>query len=141
MFKNLPNIFGIAGGILGVGYDTDGKDHDEMLQQVLQICRQVNLKHNKDICYFGCASVQFFGGVISRHGVQPNPWKLKALPDMLPPKTKKELHAFCGMINYLGEFSPSMAEVYESLRKLMSAKTEWTWNATYQKMFIEAKQL
>ena len=34
-----------------------------------------------------------------------------------------------------------MAEVCESLRKLMSAKTEWTWNATYQKMFNKAKPM
>ena len=31
MFKNSPNVFGIADDILVVGYDTDGKDHDEML--------------------------------------------------------------------------------------------------------------
>ena len=30
-FKNLPNVFGIADGTLVVGYDSDGKDHDEML--------------------------------------------------------------------------------------------------------------
>ena len=34
-----------------------------------------------------------------------------------------------------------MAEVCESLRKLISAKTEWTWNGTYQKMFDIAKAI
>ena len=29
-----------------------GRDHDEMLEKVLQICRQANLKHNKDKCLF-----------------------------------------------------------------------------------------
>ena len=43
--------------------------------------------------------------------------------------------------NYLAKFSPSMAEVCQSLTKLMSAKTEWTWNATYQKMFDKAKAI
>ena len=37
--------------------------------------------------------------------------------------------------------SPSTAEVYESLTTLMSAKTEWTWNATLQKMFDKAKAI
>ena len=31
IFKNLPNVFGIADYILAIDYDTDGKDHDEML--------------------------------------------------------------------------------------------------------------
>ena len=29
IFKNLPNVIGIADDILVLGYDTDGKDHDE----------------------------------------------------------------------------------------------------------------
>ena len=44
IFKHLPNVFGIADDILVVGYDSDDKDHDEMLWHVLQICRHVNLK-------------------------------------------------------------------------------------------------
>ena len=48
IFKNLPNVFGIADDILVVVYDIDGKDHDETLQPVLQLFKQVNLKFNKD---------------------------------------------------------------------------------------------
>ena len=47
IFKDLPNVFGIADDILVVEYDIDGKDHDEMLWQALQICRHVNLQLNK----------------------------------------------------------------------------------------------
>ena len=61
IFKNLPNVFGIANDILDIGYDIGGKDHDEILQQVLQIFRHMNLKHNKDKCYFRYTSVPFFG--------------------------------------------------------------------------------
>ena len=101
----------------------------------------MNLNLNKDKCNFRSTSVPFFGEVISRHGMQPNPQKLKLLTDMPPPKTKMELNAFLGISNYLGKFSPSTAEVCESLRKLMSTKTEWTLNATYQKMFHKAKAI
>ena len=31
IFKDLPNIFGIMGNILVVGYEADGKDHGETL--------------------------------------------------------------------------------------------------------------
>ena len=79
--------------------------------------------------------------MISRHGVQSNQQKLKALTEMPPPKTKRELQAFLRIFNYLGKFSPSTADTCESLRKLTSTKTEWTWNATYQKMFNKAKSI
>ena len=32
-------MFGIAGDILVVGYDDDGRDHDNMLRRVLHMCR------------------------------------------------------------------------------------------------------
>ena len=48
IFKDTPNAFGIADDILVVGYEGDGKDHDKTVQRVLQRCRQVNLKLNKD---------------------------------------------------------------------------------------------
>ena len=38
IFKGLLNIFGIADGFLIVGYDADGRDHDQTLRQVMQIC-------------------------------------------------------------------------------------------------------
>ena len=31
IFKDLPNVFGTAEDILVVGYDVDGKDHDDTL--------------------------------------------------------------------------------------------------------------
>ena len=85
IFKYLPNVFGIADDILVVGYDVDGKDHDSTLQRVLQICRQVNLKLNKNKCHFRYTSVPFVSEVISRHGVKPEPRKLKAVTEMPPP--------------------------------------------------------
>ena len=30
-FNDMPNVFGIADDILVAGYDTDGKDHDDMV--------------------------------------------------------------------------------------------------------------
>ena len=50
IFKDLPNVFGIADDILVYGYDSDGNDHDT-LQKVLQIYRQVYLNLNKDKCH------------------------------------------------------------------------------------------
>ena len=60
---------------------------------------------------------------------------------MPPPKTKKELQVFLGIINYLNKFSPSTADLCESQRQLTSSKTEWTLNATYQKLFYKSKSI
>ena len=77
IFNDMPNVFGIADDNLAVEYKDDGKDHEETVQKVLQRCREVNLKLNKDQCHFRWTSVPFFGEVVMRNGVQPVPQKSK----------------------------------------------------------------
>ena len=59
LFIGMPNVFGITDDILIAGFDDQGKDHDEILDKVFQVCRQVNLKLNIDKCYFVLNYVQF----------------------------------------------------------------------------------
>ena len=145
IFNDMPNVFGIADNILVIGCDKDETDHDKavykVVYKVLKWCQDVNLKLNKEKCHFRCTSIPFFGEVVSRHGVQPNPQKVRALTEMPVPKNKKELQAFLGLINYLNKFSPGMLEACEQLRKLMSSKATWIWNASYQQLFDKAKPL
>ena len=54
IFKNLHDVFDIVDDISVVGYASDGKDYDDTLQSVLEICRQVNLKLNKGKHCFKC---------------------------------------------------------------------------------------
>ena len=62
--------------------------------------------------------------VISRHGMKPDPQKIKAITEMpLQKKNKKEFQKFLEKINYLSKFSPSTADVCEALSQLTSVKT------------------
>ena len=89
IFKDMPNMIGIADDILVAVYEANCKDHDETVRRMLQRCRQVNLKLNKDKCHYRCTSVPFFGEIISWNGVKPDPQKIKALLEMPPPKIKR----------------------------------------------------
>ena len=60
-------------------------------------------------------SIPFFGKVVLREGIQPDPQKIKAMTDMPAPKNKRELQAFLGIINYLSKFSPDMVEICDLL--------------------------
>ena len=106
IFNDMPNVFGIADDILVIGYDKDGTDHDDAVYKVLRQYQDVNLKLNKSKCHFRCTSIPFFGEVVSREGIQPDPHKIRDLTKMPLPQNKKELQAFLGIINYLSKFSP-----------------------------------
>ena len=73
------NVFDIVDNILVVGYDADGRGHHRTVRQLMQMCHQENLKHNKINVI---SDVQrFFREMISREGVQPNPKKLHTIGD------------------------------------------------------------
>ena len=59
----------------------------------------------------------------------------------MPPIEKREFQAFLGVVHYLSKLSPSRVDICKSLRKLTSAKTEWAWNATCQKILNKAKSV
>ena len=63
--------------------------HDLHLLEVLNQCRKIGLKLNADKCIFKATSIPFFGHVISREGVQPDPAKLDAIRNMPTPTLKR----------------------------------------------------
>ena len=60
ILSGMPSIFCIADDILIAGFDKQGKDHDATLDKILRLCRQVNLKPNKDKFPFRCSRIPFF---------------------------------------------------------------------------------
>ena len=64
LFSSMPNEFSIADDILIAGFDKQEKDHNATLDKVLTICRQANMKLNKDKCLFRCTSIPISGKII-----------------------------------------------------------------------------
>ena len=44
IFKDLPNVFGIAYDMLAAGYDENCRDHDNTLQRVFLMYRELSQK-------------------------------------------------------------------------------------------------
>ena len=65
--------------------------------------------------------------MLSRHGVQQDPHKLWVPTDILLHDNKKEFQSLIDIMNYLGKFSPPIAEVCKSIEKTHTNKAEWIW--------------
>ena len=96
IFSDIPNMFGIMDDILVKGYDENGTDHDAAVQKVLQQCEEVNLKLNKEKCHFRHTFIPFFGEVISREGVQPDPQKNQSIDGHASAKEQKRTAGLFG---------------------------------------------
>ena len=94
IFKELPNVLGIADDILVEGYDTNGRGHKRTLRQVMQTCHKENLKLNKNQWCFRCIRVHFIADIVSRHEVLPDAHTVHTVTNMPPPHNKKEFQSF-----------------------------------------------
>ena len=85
--------------------------------------------------FLGVLAFLVFGNIVSWYGMSPNPRKVQVLTNMAPPKSKKELLSFLGILNYLSKFSPMIAKV---CGPLTLTKAEWSLNRMSQDLYERA---
>ena len=115
------------------------EEHDCHLIQVLNKCCEIGLKLNPDKCEFRQTNVKFYGNVVSNQGLKPDPKKVDVIVKMPAPKKKTELASFLGMCNYLSPYILRLSDGTSTIRELNKKNVDFTWNATYDKTFRQAK--
>ena len=61
------------------------------LEETFESLHQVDLRLNPEKCVFGVPSSKLLGFLVSHRGIEANPEKIKAIEDMSPPQTLKEM--------------------------------------------------
>ena len=74
-------------------------------------------------------------------GVQPDPDKIAAIKRVPTPTNVRDVRRFLGMVNQLSKFSPSLADVTQPMRELLSQKSAWIWGPAQQAAFERVKAL
>ena len=85
----INNCMTIADDIIMYKYREDGKDHDETVREVLEKAKAVGMHFNPSKCQFRKTQVKFFGLILSRQGVLPDPAKIEALKRLPEPRDEK----------------------------------------------------
>ena len=77
-----------------MGFKEDGSDHDITVKRVMEKAKSIGMKFNPSKCQFRKKQVKFFGMILSRDGVSPDPSKIEALKRLPEPKDEKLLQSF-----------------------------------------------
>lgn len=93
--------------------------HIHDLRRVFIRCSEYNLRMKPLKCAFGVSSRKFLGFVVHHKGSEIDPTKAKAIQEMNPPKTVKELKSFIGRVSYIGRFILVSSELIEPFHKLL----------------------
>ena len=83
-------------------------DHLKDLGETFDKLRFYGMRLNPAKCTFGASSGKFLGYLVSRRGIEANPDKVRAIMDMRPPTTVKEVQKLAGRVAALGRFLPRM---------------------------------
>ena len=74
------------------------------LRKFFERIRFYKLRLNPKKCTFGVTSRKLMGFIVSQRGIEVDPNKIKAIVQMKPPRTKKEIQGFLGRIQYISRF-------------------------------------
>ena len=107
-------------------------DHLEKLEEVLKRLADAGLKVNAKKSFFGKPELEYLGYWVTRDGVQPVPKKVEAIHNIAPPKNKKELRGFIGMVNYYRDMWIRRSDTLAPLTALTSKEAKWQWTEVEQ---------
>lgn len=66
----------------------DKKDHDEVLYEIVEQARKLNIKFNQKKLQFMVTEVKFLGFIFNEAGVRPDPDKIKTIQNLKEPTIK-----------------------------------------------------
>ena len=95
----------------------------------------MNLRLNPEKCVFGVPSGKLLGFLVSHRGIEANPEKVKAVEDMSPPKTIREMQKLTGCVTVLGRFIPKLGERALPFFQLMKKRGPFEWTEEADKAF------
>ena len=71
-------------------------DHVVNLKKLFERLRKFQLKLNPAKCTFGATSRRLLGFVVSKKGIEIDPDKVRAIQDLPPSRTTREVRSFMG---------------------------------------------
>jgi hypothetical protein len=90
--------------------------------------------------FLGVASGKFLGFVITSKGIHLDPEKIRAIQEMQPPRSLRELRGLQGRLAYIRRFIANLSGRCQPFSKLMKKGVSFVWDDACQQAFEEIKQ-
>ncbi|GKV52230.1 hypothetical protein SLEP1_g58821 [Rubroshorea leprosula] len=124
------------------------EDHLADLEETFNNLRKNRMRLNPAKCIFGVELRKFLGFIVSRRGIEVNPEKIKAVAEMEPPKSVKDVQRLTGRVAALHRYISKSADKclpFFKIMRLAAQKDEsgkqkkFVWNSECQAAFDELK--
>lgn len=118
----------------------DRGEHISALKSFFDRIRKYNLRLNPQKCVFGVTSGKLLGFIVSKDGIKVDSDKVKAIQELPPPRTEKEIRGFLGRIQYISRFISQLSTRCEPIFKLLRKNVPKKWNEECQASFDSMKE-
>ena len=115
------------------------EDHLQHVEKVLDRLQSAGLKLQPVKCHFISKQVEYLGHLITPHGLQPNPSRVRAVTEFPVPTTVTQVRQFVGLTSYYRRFIERFARIAAPLQNLTKKEVEFRWTIDCQKAFDELK--
>ncbi len=117
------------------------EDHMQKLDEVLKRLEKAGFRARINKCYFAENDVEYLGYQLTQNRIQPQPKKVEAILRIAPPKTKRQLRHFLGMVNFYRDVWRRRSHILAPLTALVSPTAKFKWGKEEQEAFDTMKKV
>ena len=118
----------------------DRSDHLAALERFFERIRQFRLRLNPKKCTFGVTFGKLLGYMVSERGIEVDLDKIRAILDMLAPRTEREVRGFLGRLQYISRFIARLTDICEPIFRLLRKSQPTVWDDQCQRAFERIKK-
>ncbi|XP_050240791.1 uncharacterized protein LOC126689600 [Quercus robur] len=101
-------------------------NHLDNLKETFDTLRSFNMKLNPNKCAFGVTMGKFLGFMVSQRGIEVNPENVRAIMELEPLRTVKEVQSLNGKITALNRFVSRATDRCLPFFRTLRKSFEWT---------------
>lgn len=111
-----------------------------LLETVLQLLTNANLKLNLKKCSFLKNTATYLGHEVTAGAIQPGQAKINCVANYSRPRNVHEIRQFIGLTSYFRKFIKGFALIARPLTELTRNDVEWRWGDEQEQAFQTLKQ-
>jgi hypothetical protein len=100
-------------------FSRSDKEHCCHLRKVFLKCRRFGLSLNPKKSLFSMKEGNLLGHIVSTEGVRIDPNRVEAIKTLSLPRSRKEVQAFLGKINFLRRFISNFVELVKHITTIL----------------------